>query len=650
MGLACVVYWPCFQGPLLWDDKDWLGAMEWNLRGWKGLWRLWTVPESLQQYYPVTAMSFWLDHAWWGEWTLPMHVENVLLHGASAGMFWWLLRRLGVPGAWWAAALFAVHPVMVESVAWITERKNVLSTFFGLLALLAHGAGTGWWESRWSKRPWLAGGWAFVFFGLALLSKIGAVVLPGAVMVIGIWRAGRVRWREEGLRMLLWVVVALPLVLVTSRLERLQVEGGDWLPTLTWGERLVLSGQLPWFYLGKLLWPTSLCVLYEKWELTVWQGAVGLLLAAGVVGLAAWRWRGALALVLLFLGALVPVLGFFDLNGMKYAWAADRWVYLPAMAVFTGIGIVLARWPRVVGALLVLVCGVLTWRQAGLYGSAEGFWQAAMAGSARPWKAHNDYGSHLLDSGRVEEARAQFEAALKLQPELVSAMVNLASALKASGRGEEALEWLERAEALHPEKGAAIHYTRAQVLESLNRTSEAAVAYEAALVQQPLFFAARSGLGNLHLLNGEWEAARRQFEQLLELRPGDAGALAALGNGLLMEGQAARALDCFQQALEDDPDLTSALLSAAWIQATSQDASLRDVGVALRRAERAVELTHREDPSALQVLAAAQSAAGQKPAALATLEQALSRAKALQETALAASLEAMRREIEARDP
>ena len=650
MGLAVLVYLPSLNGPLLWDDKDWLGAMEWNLRGWKGLWRLWSQPESLQQFYPVTATSFWIDHALWGAWTLPMHLENVLVHGASAVLFWGLLARLRVPGAWWAAALFAVHPVMVESVAWITERKNVLSTFFGLLALLAHGAGTGWWESRWQRRPWLAGGVALVFFGMGLLSKIGVVVLPGVVMVVGAWRAGGVRWRLDGLRMLVWIAVALPLVRVTSRLERLQVEGGDWLPVLELSERVLLSGQLPWFYLGKLLWPVDLCVLYERWELALWQGVGGVLMVVVLLGLVWRRMQGPLALALLFLGTLVPVLGFFDLNGMKYAWAADRWVYLPAMAVFAGIGMGLARCPRLVGWGLVVLCGALTWRQAGLYADAERFWQAAIAGSSRPWKAHNDYGSHLLEIGRVEEAKAQFEAALELEPEYVSAMVNLASAFKARGRGEEAVPWLDRALELHPEHSASIHYLRALVMESLDRANEAAAAYERAIAQQPTFFAAHQGLGNLRMLTGQWEAARAQFQRLLELRPGDAGALSALGQAHLMEGRAAQALECFKLALEEDPDLVNALTSAAWIQATSQDPALRDADAALRQAERAADLTRREDASALQVLAAAQSAAGQVEAALATLEVALRWAREKRETALEASLEAMQREMAAARP
>lgn len=650
MLMTLIVYLPCLNGPLLWDDKDWFGAMDWNLRGWQGLWRLWTVPESIQQYYPVTAMSFWIDHQLWGKWTLPAHLENVLLHGASAVLFWMLLKRLQVRGAWLAAAFFAVHPVMVESVAWITERKNVLCTFFALLALLCHGAGAGWWESRWQNKTVKAAVLAFACFTLALLSKVSAAVLPGVVLVIGWWVAKQVRWKVEGLRVLPWLIVSIPLIVLTSKIENAQIEGGDLFRALPFSDRLRLAGQLPWFYFGKLLWPAHLCVLYEKWPLAAWQW-VGLAMLLVTMALLVWRrWHGALTLVLVFIGTLFPLLGFFEVNGMKYAWAADRWAYLPGMAVCVGVAFLLVRLPRGMSAALLIISGVLTWRQAGLYASVDGFWQAAIAGNATPWKAHNDYGSQLMDEKRHAEARVQFEAALKSYPDYVAAMVNLASALQELGYNAQAIEWLDRAIALHPEKCAVAHYNKAIVFEAMQRREDAAASFEAAIAQKPDFFAAHNDLGNLLLVTGKYDEARACFLKLLELRPGNAKALTSLGNIHFMQGDTGRALGYFAKALEDDPDMTSTLANTAWILATTADDTLRDTSKALQHASRAAELSKREDPSILQVLAGAQAAAGEFDQAVATAIEAAKLARAKGNAGLATSIEAMQRQFEQKQP
>ena len=140
-----VAYLPALSGNFVWDDDSWTTGIPQLLRDLSGLRSIWCQPTALQQYYPLTATTFWLDYHLWGFWTLPYHVENVLLHVLAALLFWRLLSRLEVPGAWLAAAIFAVHPVMVESAAWITERKNVLSLVLYLSALMVYRR----WASFW---------------------------------------------------------------------------------------------------------------------------------------------------------------------------------------------------------------------------------------------------------------------------------------------------------------------------------------------------------------------------------------------------------------------------------------------------------------------------------------------------------------------
>ncbi|MBX7210818.1 MAG: tetratricopeptide repeat protein [Verrucomicrobiaceae bacterium] len=643
---------------MLWDDTDWFKAMDLNLRGIAGLWRLWTVPDSIQQYYPVTATSFWADRHFWGGWTLPPHLENVLLHGGSSALFWLLLTRLRAGGAWIAAALFAVHPVMAESVAWMTERKNVLCTFFALAALLAHGAGSGWWEPGLARRPRVAWVLAFTLFVFALLAKISAAVLPGVVLVIGWWRHGHVRWRADGLRVLPWAAAVVPLVLLTSRLEQAQITGGDFAPPLAFLEKVLLAGQLPWFYLGKLAWPRDLCVLYDKWPLQIgawwqWAGGGALILA---LALMLWRgWRGVTALTLLFLGALFPVLGFFDVNGMKYAWAADRWAYLPAMAFCAGAGELLHRIRsgqvrRGMSLAVLLACGWLCFHQAALYAGVDQFWQAAIAGSRAPWKARNDYSSQLLDENRAEEARSQLEAALKIQPDYVAAHVNLASALASLGRQNEALEHLDRALALRPENNAATWYNKAVILDRMGRTAETEAALRSAIKQNPDFFAAHNDLGNLLLLAGRQDEAMEQFQTLQRLRPGNANALTSIGNIHFLNGRLDLALASFLASLREDPGMVSTLTNTAWILSTAGDDKLRDGQAAVAHALRAAELTKRQDASVLQVLATAHAEAGDFDHAVAVSGEALELARSQGNESLAASIIANQRLFEKRQP
>lgn len=656
--MTLLVYLGCLRGPLLWDDTEWFGAMDWKLRGLAGLWRLWTVPDSVQQFYPVTTTSFWLDDRCWDRWTLPPHLENVLLHGGSSVLFWMLLVRLRVRGAWMAAALFAVHPVMVESVAWITERKNTLCTFFSLLALLVHGAAAGWWESRLASRPRSATVLALILFVLASLSKISVAVLPGVVLVIGWWRGGFIRWRADGFRVLSWVVALLPLIVLTSRLEQAQVTGGDSVPPLTFLERLLLAGQLPWFYLGKLAWPQHLCVIYERWPLDTaawWQWAGAAALAVVLVLLAWSKWRGALAVTLLFLGTLFPVLGFFEVNGMKYAWAADRWAYLPAMAVFAGTGWLLAlvRWSRarfVLAAFLLAACGILCAKQAALYGDMDRFWQAAIAGNPAPWKARNDYSSQLMDVKRHEDARRQLESALEIAPDYVAAHVNLASALVGLGRPEDALVHLDRALELRPAANPATWFNKGIILRDVGRQADAETAFRKAVEQNPAFHAARSELGNLLILTGRLDEAMSCFQTLLQELPGDARTVTSIGNVHYLQGRLSEALSAFVSALRSDPDVAGTLSNAAWILATAPEDKLRDGPTAVRHAMHAAELTQRADPGVLQVLAAALAESGDFEKAVDVSKEAAGLARAQGKEALAGNITANQMLFEKKQP
>ena len=197
--LTVLAYLPVMHGGFLWDDDAWTTRISALLRDVSGLRAMWCQPTALQQYYPLSGTTFWLDYHLWGFWTLPYHVENVLLHAVSAVLFWQLLRRLGTPGAWLAGAVFALHPVMVESVGWITERKNVLSLVLYLGALLAYGRFNSFWKEDNGSRAQHRGAYALTLLLClgALLAKTTAFSLPAAIVLIGWWKRGRIRWRDD---------------------------------------------------------------------------------------------------------------------------------------------------------------------------------------------------------------------------------------------------------------------------------------------------------------------------------------------------------------------------------------------------------------------------------------------------------------------
>ncbi len=626
--LAGLVYLPSLHGPLVFDDKVWTTDLEWAFKNMEGLRQLWFAPRTAQQYYPLTATTFWIDYQLWGFNTLPYHVENVLLHGLAGVLFWLVLRQLGIGGAFFAAALFVAHPVMVESVAWIAERKNALSQVFFLAALLAYGRSVHGWRIGIGDRSWSWWALAFLFFVAAVLSKITAVVFPAVVLVIVWWKRRRLEWRRDILPLLPMFLVSLVSGLGIAWLEthNLGAEGGDF--KIPVSGRVALAGQTLWFYIGKLLWPHPVCVIYHRWELDPargwqWLGvAASILVAALLLRQASrGRWRGLAAGAVLFTGTLFPVLGFMNVYGMRYAWVADRWVYLPALVFFAGLGYVWSvlparfhAWRVALAVALVTACGVLTWRQAATYRSVDAFWQAAIAGNPEPWKARSDYGDALRIAGRPDEAAAQLRMAIRDHPDFADAYCNLGVVLDQMGKPEEALAAFDRAVELEPGL-AVVHYNIGRIRGAQGRLDEMEKHLRRAIEVQPLFLTAHHDLGNLLFKTGRLDEAEQHYRRVLALRPGNAYALTSLGNVFYWKGLHPEAADFFRRALDVDPDLVPALAKYGQLLASTQDDTLRDVPRAVQLAGRAVQLSGQKDPVILSILAAALASAGRFPEA-----------------------------------
>lgn len=627
--LGFLAYLPCLNGPFLWDDRNWSHGIEWLLQDPHGWVRIWTNVRLLEQYYPLTATTVWLDYQCWGWAVFPRHVENVMLHVSAAFFLWRLLRRLEMRGAWLAAALLVVHPVTVESVAWITERKNVLCLALALLSMLCWCRGVHDWKGDAApRRGWLV--LAMVLCLLAMLAKISACVVPPALVVIAWWKRGGIRWRKDVLPTLPMLVMALGLGVLIAWLERHQAGAmGPVFDELSWAKRMLIASQAVWFYLVKLIWPHPLCVVYHRWtvEPSIWWQWSGL---AGLVISGVWlSMKGSRSLktaALLFLGPLLPVIGFLNLNGMRFAWVADRWVYFSMPVFCAAAAWLVAKLPKrsqvISSGIIIVVCSMLTWRQATLYGSTETFWQTAIRGNPHPVVGLSAYGEFLMHEGRLDEARSHFEQALKLEPNNAAFHCNLGSLLDLLGEHEQALACFERA--IERDGGDPLfHYNHGFTLYKLGRGADAEVSFRAAIRLQAEFFAAHLDLGNLLSALGRLEEAEVELKQAIRLRTTDAKATASLGNLRYRQGRKAEALELFDKALRSMPDNMTVLSNMARILATSADASLRNGARAVELAERAVIQGGGHEVGVLSTLAAAYAEVGRFDEAVKTARNAL---------------------------
>jgi tetratricopeptide (TPR) repeat protein len=554
--LTLVAYVPAIEGGFVWDDDAYVAANP-RLESLDGLRRIWLEPAASYppQYYPLTYTTFWLERRLWGVEPAGYHLVNVLLHALNAVLLWRILGLLAVPGAWVAAAVFALHPVHVESVAWVTERKNVLSGACYLGAALAYlrfalPAAT----ARWG---WYA--LAVVLFVAALLAKTVACTLPAALLLVVWWKRGRIGLRDVA-PLVPFFALAVPFGLATAWMEKHRggALGPEWV--LTAAERCLVAGRALWFYLGKLLWPRSLAFIYPRWQLDAtawWQWAFPAAAVGVIVGLWVLRGRlgrGPVVAALFFAGTLAPALGFFDVYPMRFSFVADHFVYLAsvgpialgvAAAVRAGVG-------RAGAVVLLAVLGMLVWRQGRVYGSLETLWVDTLAKNAGAWLAHNNLGVLRFEAGRAEEALAHYRAALAVKPDCEEAHNNLGNALVRAGRTAEALAHYEEALRIRPAY-AEVHVNIGSAFEGQGNADEAIAHYRRALEVEPAYADAHYKLANALAGQGRSEEAIAHYAEALAIRPAWAEARNNLGNALVQLGRRDEALAQWAEAVRIRP-------------------------------------------------------------------------------------------------
>ncbi len=559
-----LVYQPAWQGGFLWDDEAHVTKPE--LRSWQGLYRIWFDVRATVQYYPLLHSAFWIEHKLWGDATLAYHLVNLLLHAAAAVMVALILRRLAVPGAYLAAAIFALHPVHVESVAWITEQKNTLSAVFYLGAMLVY---LHFDQTRKIALYW----WALGLFLLAILSKTVTATLPGALLVIFWWQRGRLSWKRDVLPLMPLFLLGAGGGMVTAWWE-LQVNhcvGPEF--QFTPVERLLIASRAVWFHLWKLCWPTKLTFFYPRWQIDSgawWQYLFPLGLTALLAGL--WsirrRTRAPLAAMLFFGGTLFPVLGFFNLYTFRYSLIANHYQYLASLGAITlaaaGGVLLLERWGlwrRPAGymvclALLATLAG-LSWRQSRMYADVETLYRTAIDENPDCWIALGNLGVVLKTRGRIDEAMAHYRKALEINPCYTEAHNNLGNALAGLCRIDEAVAHYRKALEINP-RFAEAHNNWALALAGLRRIDEAMAHYRKALEINPHYAEAHNNLGNALAGLRRIDEAVAHYRKALEINPRFAEAHNNWALALASRGGFDEAIQHYRKALEINPRFAEA--------------------------------------------------------------------------------------------
>ncbi len=489
LAITFAAYFPVLNAGFIWDDHENLVNNQ-TITSPAGLRQIWLAPHGTEQYQPLTYSSYWLEYRLWELSPRGYHLTNLLLHSAAVLFAWQLLRRLQVPGAWFAAALFALHPVEVESVAWITERKNLLSLSLALLSMLCYlRFAPPRSEERADSLPgqarWLWYALALVFFALALAAKSVVATMPGVLLVIYWWKQGRISRADFARLLPLFALsVAMSVVTLQREADHLGTPGKVW--PLPAGERFQLFGQSLWFYAGKLLWPHPLAFFYPHWKLDAqaWQQNLWTIAALALL-LALWLARGRLgrgpfAAVLIFAGVLAPTFGFFNSYYMTYAYVSDHFQYHASLALLAlaaaAATLAVSRLGRgargaayFVAGLLLVGLGSITYRQTMIYHDLESLYRDTIAKNPDCTIAYSNLAVYLSMRGNYEEAIVLTRHVLSVDENDAIAQINMGTYLLQlgnrqgfkEGQLEETIEHLRKGiELAHDAWGTAPNEAR----------------------------------------------------------------------------------------------------------------------------------------------------------------------------------------------
>jgi tetratricopeptide (TPR) repeat protein len=588
LSTTIVAYYPAVSGPFIGDDEILVTRND-LVQQPDGLWHIWFSPKAID-YWPLTNSSFWLEWRLWKLNPIGYHVANLALHLVSVLLLWAILTRLEISGAFLAAFLFAIHPVNVESVAWISQRKNTLSMVFFLASVWCwlkferlgegedfvagvfdSGAGS---EEPASRRPatqvslrpatgeasattqrtvtsWKWYWFCLISFTFAMFAKSSVATLPVILWIIIWWQKGRLNRRD--------IVLMAPMFLIAAALSALNMWCQNYgtqmvIRDATFGQRLLAAGTAVWFYISKALLPIEQLFVYPKWEAVVsdWRWYVPFALCAGIT-IVLWARRGhassrgILAAWLFFCAAILPALGFVDVGFMKQSLVADHYQHIAMIAV---VVLAAAGWsicrdataptrrviPLSVAATICAALCFATWRQNELFGDPIQLYETTLRANPDSWMAHNNLGGICYELGDIHGAITHFRETTRLNPELATAQNNLGLALMNDGKVQEAVEHFQRALSLDPSYPQAESNLGA-ALARLSRTKEAIEHYQAAIRLAPLWAEPRLSLGVLLAVQTQFDDAIGQFREALRLMPDNLDARLELRGALVKAGR-----------------------------------------------------------------------------------------------------------------
>jgi tetratricopeptide (TPR) repeat protein len=593
VGAVVWIYAPAFHGDWIWDDYGYL-ASHLHLQNPTELWKTWFAPGSLEDYYPVESAVLLVQWHLWHNATLGYHLTNAFLHVVNALLIWRLLGRIGLRHAWLGGLIFAIHPIAVDSVAWIVELKNTLSLPPLLLAMIVY---VDYEDFKRDQDYFLALG----LFLLSMLCKASVMMFPAVILLYVWWKRGRIG-RDDLKATIPFFLISLLLGLLTACLQH---QGGVPATAIAGGSsRIATVGWEMVYCFSKVLYPGNLLpidpsglVVSPTWfDLLPWLMLVTLL---GLLWFNRYGWGRHLVLGIgFFLLNLVPVFAFALMNASTMIWTVDHVVYLPVIGL---IGLAVAGWGLLLDRLsasfrlfvlgmTAMVLALLAWQShsyAKIYLNEETFWRYTIQYNPGSVVAHDNYGSYLFRYGRLTEAEEQLQRAIQIDPAYYPTYHNLGLLLQEKGHFTEAEAQYEKAVGMNPNfadpqnnlgmvltkmgrldeaiehfnaylrlvpNDTEVHYNLANTLAMAGRLPEAMEQYEEALKLNPDFAEAHYSLGNALVQSSQLSEAATQYEQALRIKPAYADAHTNLGNALLQLGQVPEAIAQYEEALKLTPN------------------------------------------------------------------------------------------------
>jgi tetratricopeptide (TPR) repeat protein len=533
------IYSPAYHGDWLWDDDQLLTANPVVQSGsLQGLGKLWFNPDGAD-FFPLSYTALWAQWPFFKNTPTGYHVTTIVLHVIGSLLLWALLHRMRVPGAWLSGLIFAIHPVAVESVAWVSETKNTLSLPLFLLSCLCWVVQDEEDEEREDgKRTWFYV-LSMVFFLLAMLAKTSMVGLPVLLLLHAWWKRGTVTLQDV-IRAAPFFLISLVLGIITIQYQHGRAIGAEKILVGGVASRIATAGMAILFYLAEIVWPVNLLPIYPRWEVDppkAWQFLAWPVIAAA----AAWMWanrgtadrpgwgRNVLFGLGFFLLMVLPVLGFVTISYMRITWVADHFNYLPMVGVIALIGAAATRWyerstasaqPLIIagGAVALAACALLSFRYANAWASEDALWTHTLKTNHDAWQAHNRLGAKKFSRGDIEGGYYHFTQSTRLRPDLGETHNNLGSSLSAKGRLDEAIKEFAEACRLTPHV-PAMRVNLANALFQAGRFAAASDAFQFLLEKEPNNAALINNYAVTLYRQGNKDEAVRQFRRALEINP-----------------------------------------------------------------------------------------------------------------------------------